>query len=108
MTLAETDIAAITTLHDTFGLTAREALVLARMATGRVIEHREVVEIYCDKADTSEIEARSAIKRIRQKIAAPPHHWTKMSIISHYGVGYALTPEAAKRIRALLQQRRAA
>lgn len=96
MTAAE--IAAITVLHDTFGLTAKEALVLLQLARGGIVEHSKICSIYCDNPRTKEIEARSAVKRIRMKLAH-----TRIRIVSHYGVGYELAPEGIKIVRQLLQ-----
>lgn len=93
------EIAAVTAFHDSFGLTAKEALVLLQMARGGIVEHRRIVGIYCDRPDTAEIEARSCIKRIRAKLRG-----TKLSITSHYGLGYELTAESARKLRQIERQ----
>jgi DNA-binding response OmpR family regulator len=91
------DIPAVTALHDAFGLTAKEALVLLALAKGRILEHRRICQIYCDNPNQNEIEARSCIKRIRIKLRG-----TKINIRSHYGVGYQLSPGSAQAVRDIM------
>lgn len=95
--MTEREIAQITILHDAFGMTAREAQALIQMASGGIVPHARIRDIYCDNPETREIEARSCIKRIRGKLRG-----TGITIRNHYGIGYGLTPESLKAVRCLI------
>jgi hypothetical protein len=91
------DIPAVIALHDTFGLTAKEALVVVLLARGGIVEPTRIRDVYCDYPHTTPIEARSAIKRIRKK--------TKpiLCIRTYYGMGYDMEPSSCIRVRNLVR-----
>lgn len=90
------DIPAVTALYDTYGLTAKEALVVLLMARGGIVLRERITDVYCDYPTTLPVEARSAIKRIRKKVR--PH----ITISTHYGIGYELTKESRKRVQQII------
>ena len=98
------EIPAITALHDAYGLTAKEALVVLLLARARgVVEPSRIRDIYCDYPDrTDPIEARSAIKRIRRKAG------DALRITSYYGIGYAIEEDSLVAVRDVLAQVEAA
>jgi hypothetical protein len=91
------DIPAITALHDEYGLTAKEALVVLLLYQGGIILRERIRDVYCDYPTTTPVEARSAIKRIRAKVR--PH----ITICTHYGIGYEMTPEARKTVQKIIK-----
>lgn len=95
--MSDREIAAITALHDAFGLTAKEAQVLIQLAGGSILPHVRIRDIYCDNPDTNPVEARSCIKRIRIKLRG-----TDITIKSHYGIGYGLEWESMKAVRQVI------
>jgi hypothetical protein len=92
------DIPAITALHDEYGLTAKEALVVLLLYQGGIILRERIRDVYCDYPTTTPVEARSAIKRIRAKVR--PH----ITICTHYGIGYEMTPEARKTVQKIIRR----
>jgi hypothetical protein len=96
----EQDIPAVVALHDTFHLTAKEALVVVLLARGGIVGTTRIRDVYCDQPDTNPIEARSAIKRIRQKVGGV------LKFKAHYGEGYSLEPESKKRVREMMKETR--
>jgi hypothetical protein len=96
--IAEQDIAAVTALHDAYGLTAREALVLVLLSRGGIVDATRIRDTYSRKPDTPAIEARSAIKRIRQKVG------TAVKIRSVYGMGYELELNSRNRVRQVMKK----
>lgn len=89
------DIPTITALHDEYGLTAKEALVVLLLYRGGLIEGRQIRDVYCDNPATNPIEARSAIKRIRKKVG------NSIKITTHYAMGYEMTPEGRRTVQKL-------
>jgi len=96
--IPEQDIDVVTALHDAYGLTAREALVLVLLSRGGIVEATRIRDTYSRKPETPAIEARSAIKRIRQKVGAA------VRIRSIYGLGYELDSDSRQRVRLLMRQ----
>jgi hypothetical protein len=96
--IPQQDIDVVTALHDAYGLTAREALVLALLSRGGIVEATRIRDTYSRKPETPAIEARSAIKRIRQKVGAA------VRIRSVYGMGYELDSDSRQRVRILMRQ----
>lgn len=92
------DIPMVTALYDTYGLTAKEALVVLLMVRGGIALRERIRDVYCDYPTTPPVEARSAIKRIRKKVR--PH----ITIRTHYGIGYELTPESRKRVQQIIRR----
>lgn len=94
----EPDIPAVVALHDRFGLTAKEALVVLLLARSRgIVEPIRIRDVYADSPRTPPIEARSAIKRIRKKVGEA------VKIKSHYGMGYALEAESSTFVRNIMK-----
>ena len=94
----EQDIPAVVALHDTFDLTAKEALVIVLLARGGIVDSTRIRDVYCDYPErTNPIEARSAVKRIRRKVGAA------IRIRSVYGQGYEIVPESLGMVKQLLK-----
>lgn len=91
------DIPAIMALRDAYGLTAGEAQAVLLMSYGGIVPHARIRDVYCDRAETSPIEARQCIKRIRQK-------QTGLTIIMHYGIGYELAEQDILTVRRVIRK----
>jgi hypothetical protein len=94
--IAQADIPAVTALYDKFGLTAKEALVVLLLARNQIVNPVRIRDVYCDHPDTTPIEARSAVKRIRAKTKPV------IRIRTHYGIGYELEPDSRKQVRQII------
>lgn len=94
----EQDIPAVVQLHDRFQLTAKEAQVVLLLARGGIVEPTRIRDVYADSPRTNPIEARSAVKRIRKKVAGA------IRIRSHYGMGYELEPESKNWVKQMMKR----
>jgi hypothetical protein len=99
MMIAPSDIPAIVALRDTYKLTVGEAQAVLIMATSGIATHASIRDVYCDKPDTSPIEARQCIKRIRAKR-------TGLQILTCYGIGYQLADPSLIEVRSIIAKGR--
>lgn len=95
--IPESEIPAITVLHDRFGVTAREARALLLLARGGTVPYDVIRGVYCRKATTHPWELRQFRKRV--KIKAPG-----IRILNNYGMGYELAHDSLQRVREALEQ----
>ncbi|MEN6302289.1 MAG: hypothetical protein ABFD96_06150 [Armatimonadia bacterium] len=95
--IPESEIPAVTVLHDRFGVTAREARALLLLARGGTVPYDVIRDVYCRKADAHPYQVRHFRKKL--KIKAPG-----IRILNNYGLGYELAHDSLQRVREALEQ----
>jgi hypothetical protein len=100
--IPEPDIPAVVALHDTYGITAKEALTLLLFLRGTPVAPETIRDVYCDSTRAKAEEARNWAKRVRTKSRGA------IKIRHERGMGYELAPETLRQVRAIVKQARAA
>jgi len=98
--IPEPDIPAVVALHDTYGITAREALVLLLFLRRAHVEAEQIRDVYCDSTRAKPEEARNWAKRVRIKSRGA------VKIRHERGMGYELMPDTLAQVRAIVKEAR--
>jgi hypothetical protein len=95
--IPESDIPAVVALHDTYGITAKEALTLLLFLRGTPVAPEIIRDVYCDSTRAKPEEARNWAKRVRNKSRGA------IRIRHERGMGYELMPETLAQVRAIVR-----